>query len=109
MRRIAFVEWQGIRLRAFELVFRGAFFLCAVCFVLAASISASVMLIRGLKLALQAWSGSPWVGDLGAGTLVLLGLGGGVVAARSALRRNLVRKTEEVLGKAPKRASEVKV
>ncbi|HTF87726.1 MAG TPA: hypothetical protein VK843_04910 [Planctomycetota bacterium] len=107
LRRIAFVEWQGIRLRAFDFAFRGAFFVCAFCFVLAASVSASIMLIRGLKLALQAWSGSEWVGDLGASTIILGALTAAVMAARTAVRRSYVRRTEERLGATPRPASEV--
>ena len=97
LKRIAFVEWQGIRLRALDVFFRGAFFLCLLGFGLTASISASLMLVSGARGALQSWSGAGWVGELGAGTIVLSGVMLGGLGVRAALRIQLVRQAERRL------------
>lgn len=108
LRRIAFVEWQGIRLRAVDAAFRGAFFVCAFFFLLAASISASLMLVRGLRLALEAWSGAAWLGNLAGGAIVIGLLAAGAIAAHRKVRRNIVRTAEARLGLASRPASEAK-
>lgn len=108
VRRIAFVEWQGIRLRVVDTAFRGALFVCAFFFVLAASISASLMLVRGLRLALVSWSGAEWIGNLGGGFVVLALLAGSGFVVHKIVRRNIVRAAEARLGVAPKPSSGVK-
>ena len=108
LKRILFVEWQGLRLRAIDVFFRGTFFLCIVGFGFAASVSAALMLVRGAKSALQAWSGAEWVGDLGGGALILSVLVLGGLVMRAVLRRELVRETEAGLALVPRPASEVR-
>ena len=108
LKGIAFVEWQGIRLRAIDVFFRGAFFLCILGFGLAASISAALMLVSGARGALHSWSGAEWVGDLGAGNIVFAGVILGGLGVRAALRIQLVKQTEKRLALAASPAPEVK-
>jgi hypothetical protein len=97
LKRTVFVEWQRLRLRAVDGFFRAAFFLCLLGFALAASISASLLVVRGVRMALVAWSKTEWFGDL-AGGFVILGLAlGGCLAVRMHLRRDIVRQTRRAL------------
>lgn len=97
LKRTMFVEWQRLRLRALDGFFRAAFFLCLLGFALAASISAALLVVRGVRMALVAWSETEWVGDL-VGGVVILGVAlGGCLAVRMHLRRDLVRQTRRAL------------
>jgi hypothetical protein len=97
LKRLVFVEWQRLRLRAVDAFFRAAFFLCVLGFALAASITAAVMILRGLRGAILAMSDTPWLGDLGAGLLILaIALGAGL-AIRQHLRGRIVHQTRRGL------------
>ena len=97
LKRIAFVEWQGLQLRAIDTVFRGALFFCAGVFGLAALVFAARLLVSGLRGAIQAMGGAPWVSDLGAAIVVLLLVFPGGLAARAMAKKKLVKKVERTL------------
>jgi hypothetical protein len=92
LKRMVFVEWQRLRLRAVDAFFRAAFFLCLLGFALAATISSSLFIVHGIRNAVLAWSGSEWVGDLGGGLVILAVVLGGCLAVRAHLRHDIVRK-----------------
>lgn len=96
-RRVLFVESQRIHLFAVETFFSAAFYLCLLGFALTASVAASIFVVRGIHSALRAWSGAAWIGELGAG-LVVLGvvfIGGRVVRAN--LSRDIVKRARRRL------------
>jgi len=101
LKRAMFVEWQRLRLRAVDAFFRAAFFLCILVFALAASITAAVMILRGIRGAILAMSDLPWLGDLGAGLLILGIALGGSLAIRFHLRSQILRQTRRGLLPAP--------
>jgi len=91
LKRTVFVEWQRLRLRAVDAFFRAAFFLCLLGFALAATISASLFIVRGIRNGLVALSGAEWVGDLAGGLVILAVSLGGCLAVRVHLRNDIVR------------------
>lgn len=107
LKRLVFVEWQRMRLRAVDGFFRAAFFLCVFGFGLAASVTAAFMIVRGLRGAILAMSGNAWLGDLGAGLLILGIALGGSLAVRFHLRGGIVRETRRGLILAKPRASQL--
>src|SRR5262245_31846276 len=70
--RAFYVEKQRLYLTAVEGFFRGLFYVCLTAFALTGAISASLLVVRGISSALAAWSGAPWVGELGAGATLLV-------------------------------------
>jgi hypothetical protein len=105
LKRTVFVEWQRLRLRAVDTFFRAAFFLCLLGFALAATISASLYVVRGIRNGLVAWSGADWVGDL-AGGLVILGVSlGACLLVRMHLRHDIVRQTRRALMPQPPKSA----
>ena len=104
LKRLVFVEWQRLRLRAVDGFFRAAFFLCLLGFALAGSITAAFMIVRGLRGSILAMSDVPWLGDLGAGLLILRISLGGCLAVRQHLRGSIVRETKRGLLPAKLRA-----
>jgi hypothetical protein len=58
--------------------------------VVAVAIAAGVLLVTGTRDALVAWTGTPWIGEIGAGALVLSGLLLGGALLRRIARRRLV-------------------
>lgn len=104
-RRVLYVESQRIHLFAVETYFRAAFYLCLLGFALTASVAASIFVVRGIHSALRAWSGAEWIGELGAG-LVVLGvvfIGGRIVRAN--LSRDIVKRARRRLEPAPSTAA----
>jgi hypothetical protein len=97
LKRTVFVEWQRLRLRAVDTFFRAAFFLCLLGFALAATISASLYVVRGIRNGLFAWSGSEWIGDLAGGIVILAVSLGGCLLVRARLRNDIVRQTKRAL------------
>jgi hypothetical protein len=97
LKRMVFVEWQRLRLRAVDTFFRAAFFLCLLGFALAATISASLYVVRGIRNGLHAWSGSEWIGDLAGGIVILAVSLGGCLLVRTRLRNDIVRQTKRAL------------
>jgi len=94
LKRTVRIEWQRLQLRAVDAGFRAAYFLCLFAGILAASVTAALLIAFGIREALVAWSGSTWVGNLGAG-VVILGLAAGVgLAVRSRLRNECVRRAK---------------
>ncbi len=104
LKRLVFVEWQRLRLRAVDGFFRAAFFLCLLGFALAGSITSAFMIVRGLRGAILAMSDTPWLGDLGAGLLILGIALGGSLAVRIHLRNSIVRETRRGLHPAKARS-----
>lgn len=97
LKRTVRIEWQRIQLRAVDACFRAGYFICLFACVLAASITAALLMAIGIREALVSWSRSEWIGNLGAG-LVILGLAMGVgLAVRSHLRNECVRKAKGAL------------
>jgi hypothetical protein len=97
LRRTAFVEWQGLQLRAIDVAFRGALFFCAGVFGLAALVFAARFLVSGIRGAIQAMGGAVWVSDLGAAVVVLLLVFPGAFAVRAMVRKKVVKKVERAL------------
>jgi len=97
LKRLVFVEWQRLRLRAVDAFFRAAFFLCVLGFALAASITAAGMILRGIRGAILAVSDVPWMGDLGAGLLILVIALGAGLGIRQHLRSRIVHQTRRGL------------
>jgi len=107
LRRVAFLEWQSLQLRAIDAFFRVGFFICAVAFGLAASISAARLLVSGFRGAFQSLGASPWVCDLGGSAVALMLIFPGGILVRAILRKQLVKKVERRLEIPPKPAGEV--
>lgn len=99
VKRALYVEWQRLQLRAVDVFFRAAFYVCLLAFALTASVSAALLVVQGIKHALLAMTGAEWVGDLGAGLAVLAFVIVGGVAVRLHLRREIVRKTKRSLAR----------
>jgi len=98
LRRVVFVEWQRLRMRAVDTYFRAVFYICLLGFALAASISASLLVVSGIKGGIHAWSGAEWVGDFGAGLVIVAVLLIGGFMVRAHLRQEIVRDTKRALG-----------
>ncbi|HUR28206.1 MAG TPA: hypothetical protein VM509_08460 [Planctomycetota bacterium] len=97
LRRIAFVEWQGLQLRALDVAFRGALFFCAAIFAIAMIVSAARFLVSGFHGAILAMGAPLWLSDLGAAVLVLLIVFGGGLAASSFAKKKFIKKVEQRL------------
>lgn len=100
-RRVVFVESQRIHLFAVETYFRAAFYLCLLGFALTASIAASVFVVRGIHSALRAWTGVEWIGELGAGLVVLAVVFAGGRLVRANLSRTIVKRVRRRLEPPP--------
>ena len=96
-RRVVRVEAQRLHLFAVETFFRGAFYICLLGFALTASISAALFVVRGVRGALLAWSGAEWIGELGAGAVVLGVISLGGLAVRHQLRLKLMRRLRRTM------------
>jgi hypothetical protein len=94
VKRALYIEWQRLYLRALDNYFRAAFFLCLLGFSLAASISAALLVVDGVRGAFAVFTGAPWVGSLCAGLVVLLLTFGACLVVRARVRRGVVRETE---------------
>ena len=101
LKRAAFVEWQGLQLRAIDVAFRGALLFCAGVFGIAALVFAARFLVIGFHGAFQAMGAPIWICDLGTALVVLLLVFCGGLAARSVLKKKLVRKVEQRLANYP--------
>ncbi|MCE9593781.1 MAG: hypothetical protein K8S98_06280 [Planctomycetes bacterium] len=97
LKRALYVEWQRLYLRALDNYFRAAFFLCLLGFSLAASISAALLVVDGVRGAFATFTGEPWVGSLGAGLVVLALTFGVCLGVRAHVRRDVVKETERKL------------
>lgn len=97
LRRTVFVEWQRLRLRAVDAFFRAAFFICLLAFALTATISASILIVHGIRKAFAAWSGVEWAGDLGGGFVILAAILGACLGVRTHQRRSIVQQTRRAL------------
>jgi hypothetical protein len=94
LKRTVRIEWQRLQVRAIDACFRAGYFLCLFAAILAASVTAALLIAIGIREAFVAWSGSAWIGNLGAGA-VILGLAIGVgLALRARLRNECVRKAK---------------
>jgi hypothetical protein len=108
-RRVVRMELQRLHLFAIETFFRTAFYICLLGFALTATISASLFVVRGVRGALLAWSGAEWVGELGAGAVVLGVISIGALTVRAQLRQKLMRRLRRsLLTDAPLDADEPK-
>jgi hypothetical protein len=97
LKRIAFVEWQRMRLRAVDMFFRAAFILGLLGLVAIAGIAAGIYLMMGVRGALVAWTGVPWIGDLSTGLIVILGTLFGCLAVRRRVHNRILRRTKRRL------------
>lgn len=97
LKRIAFVEWQVMRLRAIDTFFRGIFFFSIASFTIAASIAAALLLVKGVRGAVEATGAAAWIGDLGGAAIVLALVAIVAIALRATLRHNRFRELEQRL------------
>jgi hypothetical protein len=87
---IAVLEWQRFKLRVVDACMGFIAVLLLLASVVAVAIAAGVLLVTGTRDALVAWTGTPWIGEIGAGALVLSGLLLGGALFRHITRRRLV-------------------
>lgn len=106
LRRVVFVEWQRLRLRAVDTYFGAVFYICLLGFAMAASVSASLLVVSGIKGGIHAWSGAEWIGDFGAGAVVIGMLLCGGLAVRAHLRHKIVREAKRALVLRAKKSAE---
>lgn len=97
VRRITFVEFQRVHLKAVDGFFRGALYLCLLCTGAALSICGALFVAAGFRAAALAWTGSEWIASLATGSAVLALVWFGGIALRSALREHVVRAVERKL------------
>lgn len=89
-RRLATLRWKRLQLRCVDAGFAvvaGAVLLFAA---LALALAAALRFVAGLDHALTLWSGEPWVGEFGAGVVVLASLYVGFRGLRGRTRRALL-------------------
>lgn len=94
-RKVLYVESQRAHVLAVEAYFQVAFYVCLLGFGLTASISAALFIVRGIGSAIGSWSGSEWLGELGAGVAVLAVVVGGGLAVRTHLTRDILRRVKQ--------------
>lgn len=83
-RDLAALGWKRLQARLVEAGFAVALGAWALLAGVTLALAAALRVVAGLEHALTRWTGEAWVGELGAGTAVLVAL---VVAARLVRRR----------------------
>ncbi len=87
---IALLEWRRFKLRVVDACLRVLVLLLLLTSVVAVAIAAGVLVVTGTRDALVAWTGTSWIGEIGAGALVLSGLLLGGPLLRRITRRRIV-------------------
>lgn len=87
---LAMLEWKRLRLRAVDRAMGVGALALLVLASAAIAIGAGVLVVSGTRDGLAQLSGEPWVGELGAGVLLLLVIGLGGTLLRGVVRRRLV-------------------
>ena len=97
LRRVATVEWKRLNLHGIDASFRWASYLCGFGFALTFAVAAALLFVNGIRNALVAWIGIPWVADLCGGIVLISAIVVGGLVTRDRFRKRLLRSARRAM------------
>jgi hypothetical protein len=97
LKRVGYVEWKRLNLRAVDIGFRVGLFALGGALALTLAITATVFLVSGIRGAFLAGIGSAWVADLLTGVVVLGAIAGAFFAVQARVRAQLLVSTKRAI------------